>query len=131
MKDASKRLKLMVSSKNMFQSSVANSRRGTPSILARHLSEDTSSTSGESDSPKLQPEPPPGLSPTGRSSSTAPAGEAGGAAGTTVDTQAVERVVARLLAAHSTEVMQAIGDLQAAQTALVEKVDLLSRGREG
>ena len=95
-------------------------------MLARHLSDD--SISDDARSPRLRPEPPPGQSPTSRSSS-ASVGGAAGAVGTTVDTQAVERVVARLLAAHSTEVMQAIGDLQKAQTALVEKVEALSRGR--
>ena len=118
----------MVSSTNMLANAVANSRRGTPSMLARHLSDD--SLPEDASSPRLQPEPPPGRSPTGRSSS-ASAGGAARAVGTTVDTQAVERVVARLLAAHSTEVMQAIADLQTAQTALVEKVEALSHGHEG
>ena len=113
----------MVSTKNAFQSAVNESRngspslrKGTPSLLARHLSEDSGVSPGTT-SPRLQPEPPPGPSPTSRSSSA-------------VDTQAVERVVARLLAAHSTEMMQAIGDVQAAQTALIEKVEALSRSSE-
>lgn len=119
----------MVSGANAFRNDQANdqanspnSRRGTPSLLSERLSSAETAL-------KLQPEPPPGPSPTSRSSTRISA-DHDMATAPPVDTQGVERVVGRLLAAHSTEIMQAISELQTAQAALIERVEALSRGTE-
>jgi len=138
LKTAGQRVKMMVGGKNAF-SDAANIVRGSVGgVSPRSTNKLLSERIAAAEHPTLQPEPPPGLSPSGRTGSMRTGGGGGGGglsagsfpapspvAAAAVDMKAVEGVVARLLAAHSTEMMRAIDSLSAAQTDLDAKVTSL------